>query len=116
MSVTIVPGDIVREKDGLAMSSRNSFISAEERPRANQLQLTLSWVCEQIRQGRQDYIQLEVEAKEKIERAGFKPDYLQVCCSDTLLAAGIDDLDLTVLGAMYTKAARLIDNVSLSLA
>lgn len=116
MSVTIVPGDIVREKDGLAMSSRNSFINAEERPRANQLQITLSWVSEQIKQGRKDYVQLELEAKEQIEQAGFKLDYLQVCGSDTLLAAGMDDLDLTVLGAMYTKAARLIDNVSLNLA
>jgi len=115
MPVTIVAGDIVREEDGLAMSSRNSFISAEERPKANQLQITLFWVAEQIKQGVSDYIRLEFEAKEQIEQAGFKLDYLQVCRSDTLLAAGVDDLELTVLGAMYTKAARLIDNVSLNL-
>ncbi|MFT6386714.1 MAG: pantoate--beta-alanine ligase [Cellvibrionaceae bacterium] len=116
LSVTIVPGDIVREEDGLAMSSRNRFIAPEERPKASQLQITLSWVADQIKQGVTDYIQLELEAKEQIEQAGFKLDYLQVCRSDTLVAAGIDDLDLTVLGAMYAKSARLIDNVSLSLA
>lgn len=116
MSVTIVPGDIVREEDGLAMSSRNHFITPEERPKANQLQLTLSWVAGQIEQGRKDYVQLEAEAQDQIVKAGFKPDYLQICRSDTLVAAGIDDLELTILGAMYTQAARLIDNVSVSLA
>jgi len=115
MPVTIVPGNIVREEDGLAMSSRNSFITREERPRANQLQQTLSWVAVQIKQGRKDYVHLESEAREQIEASGFKVDYLQVCRSDTLVAAGIDDLELTVLGAMYTQAARLIDNVSVSL-
>lgn len=115
LSVTIVPGDIVREEDGLAMSSRNHFITPEERPKANQLQLTLSWLAAQVKQGRKDYIQLENEGRDQISKAGFKVDYLQVCRSDTLVAAGIDDLELTILGAMYTQAARLIDNVSVSL-
>lgn len=115
MPVTIVPGEIVREEDGLAMSSRNSFISEEERPRANQLQTTLSWVAEQIKSGRKDYNHLEKEGQQQIEAAGYRIDYLQICRSDTLVAAGVDDLELTVLGAMYTEAARLIDNISLSL-
>lgn len=115
MPVTIVPGAIVREDDGLAMSSRNSFLSEDERPRANQLQKSLLWTAKEIEQGRRDYMKLEQEAKEQIELAGFQLDYFQVCRSDTLVAAGIDDLELTVLGAMYTKAARLIDNVSLSI-
>lgn len=115
MPVKIIPGDIVRENDGLAMSSRNGFISEQERPQANQLFLSLSWAAEQIKLGRRDYHCLEDEAKAQILNAGFKPDYFQVCHSDTLVAAGVDDLELTVLGAMYTKAARLIDNVSVTL-
>ncbi|MEO0443620.1 MAG: pantoate--beta-alanine ligase [Pseudomonadota bacterium] len=115
MPVTIIAGDIVREDDGLAMSSRNHFIDSDERPRAKQLHQTLCWVQAQIMEGRRDYSQLESEAKQQIIAAGFKPDYLQVCCSDTLAAAGVDDLELTVLGAMYTRAARLIDNVSLTI-
>ncbi len=115
MPVTIVPGAIVRENDGLAMSSRNSFIKPLERPKANCLYNTLKWVVVQIEQGRRDYSLLEDQAKAKIVEAGFRPDYLKVCSSDTLVAAGIDDQQLTVLGAMYTEAARLIDNVSLSL-
>ena len=111
--VTIVPGEIVRESDGLAMSSRNSFITDDERPSANILYNSLRWVESQIKAGRRDYTTLETEAKKQIMDAGFRPDYLQVCCSDTLVPAGGDNLDLTVLGAMYTQAARLIDNVSL---
>jgi pantoate--beta-alanine ligase len=113
--VTIVPGDIVREEDGLAMSSRNNFISKSERPLANILNKTLLWMKCEVLAGRLDYIQLELEGKAKIAEAGFKTDYLQVCSSLTLQPAGVDDLEITILGAMYTQAARLIDNVSLSI-
>ena len=113
--VEIVAGDIVREADGLAMSSRNSFISAEERPLANQLHISLRWVVEQIEAGARDYVALEDQARQQIQETGFKPDYIQVCHSRTLAPAAHDDLEITVLGAMYTKAARLIDNMSLNL-
>ena len=112
LPITIVPGAIVREDDGLAMSSRNSFITVDERPRANQLYKSLTWLATQIQEGQQAFDQLETEAKAQIMSAGFRPDYLKVCASDTLVAAGVDDIELTILGAMYTKAARLIDNVS----
>jgi pantoate--beta-alanine ligase len=115
LPVIIVAGEIVREVDGLAMSSRNNFISATERPKANQLFKTLNWLVEEICRGRRDYLELESQAKGQIEAAGFRTDYLQVCCSHSLNPAGVDDLELTVLGAMYTQAARLIDNVSLSI-
>lgn len=113
--VEIIAGDIVRETDGLAMSSRNGFISVDERPRANQLHKSITWVVEQIMDGARAYTDLEARAKEQISAAGFKPDYVQVCNSHTLAPAAHDDLEITVLGAMYTKAARLIDNMSLTL-
>ena len=113
--VEVVAGDIVREDDGLAMSSRNNFISADERPRANQLNKTLNWIKMQIVSGRDDFHALEDEGRQQIADAGFKVDYLQVCNSQTLELAAQDDEQLTILGAMYTQAARLIDNVSLVL-
>jgi pantoate--beta-alanine ligase len=115
MSVEIIPGDIVREDDGLAMSSRNIYITDAERPKVKQLQLSLCWLRDQINAGRRDYLKLEKEGQSQIEAAGFCMDYLQICCSDTLIRAGIDDKEITVLGAMYTKSARLIDNISLSI-
>ncbi len=115
LPVTIVGGDIVREADGLAMSSRNHFITEAERPQANHLYKTLCWLREEIVSGQRNYTVLATQARQSIADAGFRPDYIQICCSDTLAPAGVDDLELTVLGAMYTQAARLIDNISLCL-
>ncbi|MGS2718808.1 pantoate--beta-alanine ligase [Eionea flava] len=113
MPVEIIAGDIVREDDGLAMSSRNHFITRDERPRANQLRQSLLWIKQQIEQGQKDYLALEIAAKAQIVEAGFRIDYLQICSSDTLMPAAQDDEEITVLGAMYTESARLIDNLSL---
>lgn len=113
--VEIILGAIVREGDGLAMSSRNGYLTEEERPRVNCLFSSLSWVAEQIRAGKRDFSALEEEAKRHIEAAGFRPDYVTVSNSATLKPAAHDDRRITVLGAMYTQSARLIDNVSVAL-
>lgn len=115
MPVKITAGDIFREPDGLAMSSRNLYITPEERPRVNVLNKNLNWVREQILDGNRDFLALEAEAGERIAAAGFNVDYLTVSNSKTLEPAAHDDRAITVLGAMYTQAARLIDNVSLTL-
>ena len=96
------------------MSSRNGYITAEERPKANQLHASLNWIAEQIKSGKRDFLALEAEAKRQIEAAGFKMDYVTVCNSKTLEMAAVDDKHITVLGAMFTESARLIDNISLS--
>ncbi len=109
--VRLVDGPIVREADGLAMSSRNRFITPEERPQAIQLNRSLNWVREQIEGGKRDFTNLEQAARMQIKRAGFRPDYISVCESRTLNPAAHDDQEIIVLGAMYCQAARLIDNV-----
>ena len=113
--VDIIAGDIVRESDGLAMSSRNSFIAADERPRANALYAALNGVLNQLREGKRHFSALEADARSQIEKSGFRPDYISIRNSKTLELAANDDSQLTVLGAMYTKSARLIDNVSIDL-
>jgi len=112
--IEIIEAEIHREPDGLAMSSRNGYITAEERPKANQLHASLNWIAEQIKSGKRDFLALEAEAKRQIEAAGFKMDYITVCNSKTLEMAAVDDKHITVLGAMFTESARLIDNISLS--
>jgi len=112
--IDIIEAPIHRESDGLAMSSRNGYITAEERPKANQLHQSLNWIAEQIKSGKRDFLALEAKAKQQIEAAGFKTDYITVCNSKTLEMAAVDDKHITVLGAMFTESARLIDNVSLS--
>jgi pantoate--beta-alanine ligase len=115
LPVHITAGEIVREEDGLAMSSRNSFITRAERPRAAQLYQSLSWVKQAITDGRRDFAALAAEASEQIAAAGFKVDYFTISNSRTLEPAAHDDREITILGAMYTSGARLIDNVSLVL-
>ncbi|MFI2811913.1 MULTISPECIES: pantoate--beta-alanine ligase [Microbulbifer] len=113
--VEIVPAPVHREPDGLAMSSRNSYITAQERPRVPVLNQCLNWVKEEIEGGRRDFADLEAEAWKRIEQSGFKVDYFSICNSRNLEPAAHDDTEITILGAMYTSAARLIDNVSLEL-
>jgi pantoate--beta-alanine ligase len=113
--VKIVAGDIFREADGLAMSSRNGFITADERPRVAQLNRSLNWIKSNIEQGQKDFGGLIHTAKEQIQAAGFRVDYVSICNSRTLEMAAHDDREITILGAMYTQGARLIDNVSVVL-
>lgn len=115
MGIEITAAPIHREPDGLAMSSRNGYITEEERPNVSQLNKSLNWVCEQIEAGNRDYLALTAEAKGQIEAAGFKVDYFSICNSKTLELAADDDHEITVLGAMYTSGARLIDNHSITL-
>lgn len=115
MAVEIREGEIVREADGLAMSSRNGYITAQERPQVTALYATLSWMAERISAGEREFSQLEQEARRRIEAAGFRPDYVTVCNARTLDPAAHDDRELRVLGAMYTRGARLIDNVAVPL-
>lgn len=114
--VKITAGEIFREADGLAMSSRNGFITAEERPKVVVLNQTLNWVKQQIEQGRRDFNPLMDEARNRVEQAGFRVDYINICNSRTLEMAAHDDREITILGAIYTAGARLIDNVSVELA
>ncbi len=116
LPIKICAGEIVREADGLALSSRNGFIATDERPKVSQLHQSLCWIRGEIEQGRKDFLGLAQEAAVQIETAGFKVDYVSVCNSHTLDLAAHDDAEITVLGAMYTRGARLIDNVSLVLA
>ncbi len=98
------------------MSSRNGYLTPSERPKVNQLYQSLSWIASQIKAGNRDYPALEAAARQQIEAAGFKTDYISICNSKTLELAAADDREITVLAAMYTSAARLIDNISVDIA
>ena len=113
MPVKISSAPIHRETDGLAMSSRNSYITPEERPKVTVLKQVLEHIALQIDAGGQDFATLESEAKAVIKNQGFKADYVTISNSKTLQSATIDDLEITVLGAIFTQSARLIDNISL---
>ena len=115
MPIQISSAPIHREADGLAMSSRNSYITVEERPLVTVLKDSLEWIAAEIKAGNRDFSALEETAKARIIEAGFRVDYITVCNSKTLDLAANDDVEITILGAMFTEAARLIDNLSITL-
>ena len=113
LPVRLMRGPTVRERDGLAMSSRNRYLEADERARAPQLHATIVAVREALRAGRRDFAQLEAEAVARLANAGFRPDYVSVRRAADLArpAPGADAEGLAVLAAAHLGRARLIDNV-----
>ena len=108
--VEIVPGPIVREKDGLALSSRNAYLSPSERKTAPLLYQTISAVAADLAQGRgcDDAV---VAARFKLDAAGFRVDYVAVRDPDTLKPLSGPVKRARVLAAAYLGKTRLIDNV-----
>ena len=117
MPVDIIPVEIIREKSGLAMSSRNGYLTEQELAIAPALYKTLQWLSEQLRQSHQarDYRALLMQASEKIESAGLKIDYIHLCHAQTLAPVKPNDKDIVILAAAYLGKARLIDNLPVKL-
>lgn len=105
----------VREADGLAMSSRNGYLTTAERKLAAGLQLTLREVVDALHKGRQDYASLQAEAMQSLTSRGFQPDYVEIRRTVDLLPAQAGDDDVVVLGSAWLGKARLIDNIALTL-
>ena len=105
----------VREQDGLAMSSRNSYLSQDERQRASLLSKMLAKLKEDIRQGDREYIKLQENAHKILEKYGFSVDYVDIRNAETLHPAQPHDIHIVLLVAARLGATRLIDNMTLDL-
>ncbi|MGM7283942.1 pantoate--beta-alanine ligase [Pseudomonas guariconensis] len=115
MPIQIIGEPTVRAEDGLALSSRNGYLSPEQRAAAPALYRTLKTMAEAITKGQRDYPALIAEGQVQLVAAGFRPDYLEVRHAVTLRPAMIDDRDLVILAAAYMGTTRLIDNLYLHL-
>lgn len=113
--VEIVGVPTVRESDGLAMSSRNGYLTAEERAIAPTLYATLVASAERLRAGERDYARLANEAEMRLASVGFRPDYFAVRRADDLRPPATGDADLRILAAAWLGRARLIDNLAATL-
>jgi pantoate--beta-alanine ligase len=113
--VEIIGGPTVRDTDGLARSSRNVYLSDEERTRAPAIYRTLQQTGAALVAGNQNFSHLEQSAREALFAAGLQPDYFNIVDSRTLKPAKPGDTELTILAAAFLGSTRLIDNLSLTI-
>lgn len=111
LPIEIVPGDTVRADDGLALSSRNGYLSEAERAEAPRLYRTLTKVVGLIRAGERDFARLEKEAVAELAGNGWVPDYIAVRNKFDLQLPAAHDSSLVVLAAARLGSTRLIDNL-----
>ncbi len=112
LSIRVVGAPTLREPDGLAMSSRNQYLSVEERKRSARLCETLQWVAGELTAGRRDYAMLSQEGQARLVKALFNPQYLEVRTAD-LSAPDEKTRHFVVLTAAFMGTTRLIDNLQI---
>jgi pantoate--beta-alanine ligase len=120
LAIGIVEGETMREASGLAMSSRNGYLSDAQRTQAAQLNVSLQNIANQLKSGEKNFNALQDEASQALLLAGWEVDYVSICSAHTLKPAQPQDQHLVVLGAAkiannQAGKTRLIDNVEVHL-
>jgi len=111
LPISIITSETVREDDGLALSSRNSYLSDEQRRLAPMLHEVLSSVGSELANGRRNFKELEADANQRLSDAGLDVDYFAIRRAQNLEIPDRDCDDLVVLAAAQLDATRLIDNI-----
>ena len=115
LQINIIGVDIVREPSGLAMSSRNGYLTEAQRTSASKLNSVLQSIVNSIKSGSKNYSELEQQAKSALNSQGWMTDYISIRSSESLLPALTTDQKLVVLGAANLGNTRLIDNLVFSI-
>jgi pantoate--beta-alanine ligase len=115
LPIAIVPGETVRADDGLALSSRNNYLSAAERKEAPRLYRILTGLARSIASGERAYPRLEGEAMAELRAHRWQPDYVAVRRQSDLQPPAPGDRELVIVAAAKVGATRLIDNREVSL-
>ncbi len=113
MDVEIAGMPIVRDADGLALSSRNAYLSAADRPRALSLSRALLEARDAAARGARDAEALRARARERIAAAGVRVDYVEIVDPRTLAPVARAEAGSRMLVAAFVGATRLIDNLAL---
>jgi pantoate--beta-alanine ligase len=106
--------ETAREASGLALSSRNGYLSAEQKAVASLLYQTIKGIGDALAAGDQDFKRLIQAGKQQLQDAGLQPDYLAIANSATLRPATREDSHLVILAAAFLGSTRLIDNLRVS--
>ncbi|MBV8659206.1 MAG: pantoate--beta-alanine ligase [Burkholderiales bacterium] len=115
MPIEIVPVDTGRAADGLALSSRNGFLTPEERHEAARLYRNLAAIKNALIAGEQDFVKLTETARADLENHGWRVDYVEIRDQARLEHARAGDKRMVVLGAARLGKPRLIDNLEVEL-
>ncbi len=115
LPIEIVSGETLREPSGLAMSSRNSYLSEAERIQASQLQSQLAALIAAIHAGERDFEALCHTASRHLKMAGWRVDYVALRDAETLQPPAAGASRLVALGAAWLGSTRLIDNLDFTL-
>jgi pantoate--beta-alanine ligase len=115
LPVEIIPAETVRAEDGLALSSRNRYLTAVERAEAPRLYRTLQAARSEALEGKRDFQRIELQAMAALAEHGWRPDYVSVRRQADLQQPGAGDRELVVLAAAVLGRTRLIDNVEMTL-
>jgi pantoate--beta-alanine ligase len=111
LPIDIVASDTLRDPDGLAMSSRNAYLSTSERIQAPLLQHELAAIVAAVQAGERDFQALAANTARRLKMAGWRVDYVELRDATTLQAPTPDSARLVVLGAAWLGNTRLIDNL-----
>jgi pantoate--beta-alanine ligase len=115
LPVAVVGGETVRAPDGLALSSRNQYLSASERTEAAFLYQTLVGMRLAVLEGTKNFIALEQQAAQALVARGWQVDYVAVRARNTLRQPESDERELVILAAARLGQTRLIDNLEVCL-
>ncbi|MCP5279593.1 MAG: pantoate--beta-alanine ligase [Thiobacillus sp.] len=115
LPITLLEGETGRAQDGLALSSRNGYLSIEERAEAPRLFMTLNNLANRMQAGERDAAQLEREAADHLADHGWRVDYVALRSQETLLTPSPGEGRLVALAAAHLGRTRLIDNLEIDL-
>jgi pantoate--beta-alanine ligase len=115
LPITVLAGDTGRAGDGLALSSRNVYLTDPERAEAPRLYQVLQGLAEELRQGIHAYPELEAQAAVGLAQHGWHVDYIAIRNQHTLLPPAPGEHDLVILAAAHLGHTRLIDNLEVRL-
>lgn len=115
LPIDIILAETVRAPDGLALSSRNGYLSAEERKEAVHLSQALKRAQAEIAAGKRDFQRIELTEMAFLAGRGWKPDYIAIRRQSDLQPPAPEDRDLVILGAAKLGVTRLIDNLEIAL-
>jgi pantoate--beta-alanine ligase len=113
LPIRIVAAETVRAPDGLALSSRNRYLSEAQRPEAPRLQQALNRVKEAVESGDRNFEAIEFAADAELARHGWHVDYVVVRSRRTLMQPEAHERELVTLGAAKLGVTRLIDNLEI---